>query len=486
MRRLLATAAWAAIVLTTAGAPGEQVIHWPPRAGAATQPSDADRARAFALAREAVVMLENNDVPGAETRLRQAISIVPDKAVWRFNLACILTVERKLDAALDLLESATACGFTDFAVLQADPDLAPLHNMPRYQRLIARKAAITHQAALDALADLKSRFGDGYLYDVDEEQKLVFATNTDAQTLAALKTWLHDQAKSQAADLFEHTSDEFIRIVVPSLADYHKLIHQRTILGIYEDESRTLVAQRLGQVMTHEFTHALHAADQRAVGQEHPIWLREGVASLYEAADFEKGDLVPHDNFRLGFVQSAARRHALIPLAKLLRLSTRDFIAGPNLAYGQSSSLLLYLYEKNLLRKFYEEYKRTYRADATGEAALQSVTGQPLAELEQQWTRWMLARTPPATGPTLGGPTLGLRLDGAVDGLRVMMVIPQGPGFKAGIRPNDLLVAIDDREVRDYTSFAPLLNAHKPGEQVTLKLRREGKYIDVPVVLAAR
>ncbi|HZK79796.1 MAG TPA: PDZ domain-containing protein, partial [Humisphaera sp.] len=334
--------------------------------------------------------------------------------------------------------------------------------------------------------DLKSRFGADYLYEVDEDQKLIFATNIDRATLDALKVWLHDQARSQGELLFSHKSDEFIRIVVPSMADYRKLIRQRGVMGIYEDETRTLLAERMGQVMTHEFTHALHAADQRAVGQEHPVWLREGLASMYEAGEFENGQLIPADNFRLAFIQSAARRHALIPLDKLLSLTTRDFVNSPNLAYGESSSLLLYLYDRKLLRKYYDAYKASYRSDPSGGGALEAVTQMNLADLQTAWTQWMLARKSPKLLPVAGGPYLGVHFGDAIDGLKVSMILPSGPGAKAGIKLGDVIVGLNEREVRDYASFAPLLSAHKVGDEVTLKVRRDGKYIDVPVTLGHR
>jgi hypothetical protein len=462
------------------------VIAWREPSGAATQPTQMDRNRAMNYARESISFIEANDLTGAEAKLRQAIAILPDKAVWHYNLACILVARKQNDAAMQSLQRATELGFSDFTILENDADLKPLHELAAYQNLLAHKKEICQKAAERSLADLKSRFGADYLYEVDEDQKLIFATNIDRATLDALKTWLHAQAKSQGELLFSHKSDEFIRVVVPSLADYRKLVRQRGVMGIYEDETRTLLAERMGQVMTHEFTHALHAADQRALGQEHPVWLREGLASMYEAGEFENGQLIPADNFRLAFIQSAARRHALIPLEKLLALTTRDFVNNPNLAYGESSSLLLYLYDRKLLRKYYDAYKASYRSDPSGGGALEAVAGMNLTDLQAAWTQWMLARKSPQLIPAAGGPYLGVHFGDAIDGLKVSMVLPAGPGAKAGMQLGDVIVGLNDREVRDYASFAPLLGAHKVGEEITLKVRREGKYIDVPVTLGQR
>src|SRR5207253_10098982 len=119
-------------------------------------------------------------------------------------------------------------------------------------------------------------------------------------------------------------------IVLPSPGDYHKIItkiiDKRGVEGIYIHTARMLIAGRLGQVMTHEFTHALHAGDLDPLGQEHPIWLVEGLASLFEAGQVEGETLVPHDNFRLWVLQGAYRKKQLIPLAKLIAFKQPEFM----------------------------------------------------------------------------------------------------------------------------------------------------------------
>jgi len=39
--------------------------------------------------------------------------------------------------------------------------------------------------------------------------------------------------------------------------------------------------------MTHEFTHALQFGDLDPLAEEHPIWIVEGMASLFESGQFE-------------------------------------------------------------------------------------------------------------------------------------------------------------------------------------------------------
>ncbi|HEX4792528.1 MAG TPA: PDZ domain-containing protein [Humisphaera sp.] len=448
--------------------------------------SDRQRLHASDLARQALDFIAQGKYPQAEKSLREALEIVPNKATWVYNLACVLSLRDEPNAAMDCLEQAADLGFTDFTQMERDPYLITVRALPRYQKLIERKEQIRHHAADLAVEELKNKLGPKYLYEADEEHKLIFAAATDQATLDALKESLLKQAASQWDALFSHKPDEFIRIVVPTPVDFRRLVRNYAASGIYLDESRMLVAPHLGQVVVHEFTHALHAADQRAVGQEHPVWLREGLASMYEAGEFEKDVLQPRDNYRLAFVQSAARRQALVPLDRLLKYTPQDFVSHSNLAYGESSSLLLYLYQKQQLRPFYDQYKKDYVSDPSGSKTLEKITGLSLAELQKQWSAWMIDRPVPVQQPPAGGAWIGANFTAATDGLAVGVVFPNGPAANSGLKPGDVLVGIDDRDVRDTQTLIPLLAAHQPGDLVIVKIRRGETYVKAPLVLGKR
>jgi hypothetical protein len=466
----------------------------PAAAGPKLSPEQLRR-RVTQLTRRSIALLEERKLDEAEPVLLQAVSLDPTSYINLYNLACLKALRGQAEVALDYLERAADAGYTDFIHLAIDPDLTSLRDLPRYRTFVAKKPLYQRRAADRALASLKQQFGDGYLYELDEQDKLIFATNVDRETLDALKKSLKAQARSQWAQLFEHRPDEFIRVVVPSPQDYKKLIRMPGVGGIYMDGSKLLIAQRLGQVMTHEFTHALHAADRAPLDQEHPIWLVEGLGSLFEASSFEGPNhdvLVPHDNFRVTYLQHAASGSdsKLIPLEKLLKMEQPEFVNKANMAYGESSSFLLYLYEQKQLKPFYDAFKKSYDADPTGRAALEQVTGKKLPELEKDWVAWLKRRTPPpmSTGPE--GAFLGAQLGGpgteSNDGLRIGTILPKGPAEKAGLKVGDVLVAINAEALHDFQSFGPMMSRYKPGQQITLRVRRDGKYLDVPVLLGKR
>jgi putative serine protease PepD len=83
-------------------------------------------------------------------------------------------------------------------------------------------------------------------------------------------------------------------------------------------------------------------------------------------------------------------------------------------------------------------------------------------------------------GVTMGEPT------GGQDGALVQEVAPGSPAAKAGLRPGDLVVAIDGQSVADYGELGARIRAHKPGDKVTLKVVRGGNETTVTASLTQR
>lgn len=66
------------------------------------------------------------------------IEAAPDAAEAHYNLACALGRLHRTDGALDALEQAVACGWTDLVHLSLDPDLDSVRATDRYTRLVGR------------------------------------------------------------------------------------------------------------------------------------------------------------------------------------------------------------------------------------------------------------------------------------------------------------------------------------------------------------
>lgn len=68
-------------------------------------------------------------------------------------------------------------------------------------------------------------------------------------------------------------------------------------------------------------------------------------------------------------------------------------------------------------------------------------------------------------------------------GVLVQNVVPGGAGEKSGLMAEDVIVAYNDMQVSDVDQFIQLVQQTAPGSKVMLKIVRNGKEQDIPVVL---
>ena len=401
---------------------------------------DFSQQRLEGLTSRAISQLENRNYKGARASLTQALRIDPEEPTDLYNLACLDALTRHPDAAVTELRLAAEAGFDDFAHIAIDTDLTSVRGLPEYRELFTHKERYERAAADRAVANLRKQFGADYLYEIDEPDKFIFATNTDQTTLEALKKSLTDQAKSQWAQLFSHKPEGYTTVVVPSMSDYRKIQPDPSIEGFYNPATHTLIASGLGFVTTHEFTHALHFGDLEMMNQNHPTWIVEGMAVLFEQTEYRDGVLTPLPNMRFYELQFYKSEGDLVPFPRLMRLNHPDFMAVAGPGYAESGGIMLYLYDHKLLREFYDAVKADYAKDPTGKMALEQVTGKKLPALQKDWEAWMLKQTPPPlyTGPK--GAFMGVEFQDPRTmtenaGVGIRDVIKDGPAAKAGVRP---------------------------------------------------
>ena len=67
---------------------------------------------------------------------RKSLAARPDKITY-YNLACAQVKLNSTSEALDSLKKAIELGYNDAAALTRDPELAPLHDDPEFQRIVA-------------------------------------------------------------------------------------------------------------------------------------------------------------------------------------------------------------------------------------------------------------------------------------------------------------------------------------------------------------
>ncbi|MBH5135050.1 trypsin-like peptidase domain-containing protein [Streptomyces sp. HB-N217] len=101
-----------------------------------------------------------------------------------------------------------------------------------------------------------------------------------------------------------------------------------------------------------------------------------------------------------------------------------------------------------------------------------------------------LINTGKATHPVIG---ITLDMGYAGDGARVgakgseggAAVTPGGPGAKAGIKPGDVITAVDGQRVHSGEELIVKTRAHRPGDRLELTLERDGEETKVSLVLGS-
>ncbi|MCX7704297.1 MAG: PDZ domain-containing protein [Planctomycetota bacterium] len=396
-----------------------------------------------------------------------------DQVAW-YNLACAYSLLNDKKKAVEALLLAVKAGYTDFMHMENDSDLDNIRKTKEYEQLLKERDRIQKEAAARTLEQLKKQFGEGYTYAIDEERKLIFATNQSLEVLNQLKQRLYNIADALWNDFFTHRPLYYITIVCPSQQDYRKMVPNPAIGGFYNPGTRVLVAGSIGGVLDHEFCHALHFADQHGrKGQAHPIWICEGFATLLETAKCAGGHCMPHRvNYRLQMLQAAVRSGRHVPLAQFVNLPQQIYVQNAGVCYAEGRYIMMFLWEKKLLRKWYDAYTdaENFKKDQSGVLALEKVFGKPLQQIEDEWKAWLLAISQNDTREKKT--ELGLTVGECEKGVFVVSTESGSPSDKK-LLPGDMLLVINGKKIDDMSDLDSAMSGVKKGSQVKFSISRE-------------
>jgi hypothetical protein len=99
-----------------------------------------------------------------------------------------------------------------------------------------------------------------------------------------------------------------------------------------------------------------------------------------------------------------------------------------------------------------------------------------------------------APAPPGGAPSQGRRVSFGTmpdfgfegPGVKVEAVVPGSPAEKAGVKPGDVVLKLDGKDVANLRDFSEKLKGAQPGQAVKATLRRDGKELEVVVTLVER
>jgi hypothetical protein len=163
-----------------------------------------------------------------------------------------------------------------------------------------------------------------------------------------------------------------------------------TPYGYYSHADRALVMNIAtgGGTLVHEIVHPFMAANF----PDCPAWFNEGMGSLYEQCGEESGRIHGYPNWRLPGLQEAVKKKTVPPFKTLMAMNETDFYekdGGTN--YSQSRYLCYYLQQRNLLRKFYQQFLANHEKDPGGYETLKAVLGrEDMTAFQKEWQAWVL------------------------------------------------------------------------------------------------
>jgi translation initiation factor IF-1 len=417
----------------------------------------------------------------------------PENGVALYNCACAYALMKDKPNALLMLTKAIESGWVNFRHLEQDSDLDILREEPGYKAILAKKSeyiqAATEKTVGRITEGLKKRGVkvEEYRIVFDRDRNFVYVHNRSDEDLAVLRKGLEEYAEYQWTHLLQNRPQRPLYIVLLSAGDSRKVLRRR-VGGVYQAAFNTLLCGDMPtyrllktSVVVHEFTHALHFADMLTRQQMHPIWLIEGLATLFESSD-RNGEVVPRHSHRLGIVQTAIRSNRSIPWRKLMSMKQPEFLRVAGLAYAQSRYMLFYIHEKGLLKRFYDEYTKgdNYGRDKSALASFEVVFGKPIESVEREWKTWVLAQKVPPV------PFLGVSATAKDNRLTVRKVSGKSPAGKAGVRAGDVIASIDGRAVQTMNDMMAAIGARNAGDEVTVVVIRKEKELTFTAKLGSR
>jgi tetratricopeptide (TPR) repeat protein len=412
-----------------------------------------------------------------------------DYATARYNLACAYAQLGELDAAVESLRGAVEAGYLNLYQIKRDGDLDPLRAHNAYLDFLEAWPRLVDAETEDRIREAKRRLGGGYITESDDAHGLVYVT--------ALDRFSHEEMKGRIGVLFDAAIDGLfgqgletpVLVLVPNPTDYSRLVRWRGIGGLYLHDHYQLISRTTGGNLQHELIHALHWADMDRLGQRHPIWIQEGIATVFEDVRLEDGGFEPLPSWRTNIVKRLERLNMLTPIAELAAMSRGRFMEHrPHRNYAEARAVFMYLATLGKLDDWYGNYIVSFEADETGVQALEQTLGKSIDEIDEDFAAWIDELPEVQEIVTPGGASLGVVVNDREvnDGVVIKEVKPGTGAYDAGLQPEDIIISLNGERIGGVRDLIRSLGALDVGNRVRLRLRREGEYVSRYVELTPR
>ncbi|MFW6168989.1 MAG: S1C family serine protease [Planctomycetota bacterium] len=109
----------------------------------------------------------------------------------------------------------------------------------------------------------------------------------------------------------------------------------------------------------------------------------------------------------------------------------------------------------------------------------------PVDSYRDDWTRLVRGDSWGSLLQVVGRPVIGVLGEEGTDAAKITAVLPASPAERAGIQPGDLVTQLGDHQVETFDDLKRFVNQRQPGDSVTLEILRNGKKLELQVVLAS-
>jgi len=429
----------------------------------------------------------------------------PSAFVPLYNLACARSMRGDVEGAGEYVLLAIQRGFADINQLKTDPNLRAFRKTETYTQILEGWGKFLDRRLEADMDAARKQYGSRYNYSKDEKYRLAFASAYDTVTSRQAREEVRRTAdwaiKNVFNDLADESQDEYdawVMVVLPTSSDFQRWAIETygdipgtatsTLGGAYAHDQKKLVTQDLGSTLRHEFFHVLHWRSVDRLGQRHPVWIQEGLASIVEDMDqTRQGRWEPAVSWRTNSIANLAKQNKLLPIETLSAMDRQRYATNRPLAnYAMSRGVFMFIHERGKLADFYSTYTKNYAEDPSGLTALLSTLGMTSSEFDEAFRLWCRSldevyeqNSPPSLG-------IGVSLDLSSGDGPVIRQITNDSAKRAGLRPGDVLTGMNGRSVRDLNEFYRVLTGLREGQSVEVTYHRRGQHQTTTLPITGR
>lgn len=463
--------------------------------------SDAERLRT--LDAQAWASYHEGDFSSALAAWAACLELDPANARIVYNAACCQARLGRPEKAVGLLEGAVMRGFIDFDRLRTDADFESVRTHPRYLALLAGAQDAFARAADHLESAARETLGPRSMVVRDTARRLIWAAQMPQSALDEVRTRIERQLDWQQTRLFTAApldvlpgssapaQSAWVLVAVPTPQVSDALIASGRVAGAYDHVTRELITREVGPTLRHELTHALHHVDMDRRGQVHPLWIQEGLASLFEFYVWpdDPATLQPvfEDSARLNLVLRLREINALSDWDEFMTQPDADFMSDRTRAkYAEARLIFQFICERGDLARWYREYVASYADDRSGRHATEAVLGMPLSAAQKEFRVWLGGKSRLSDEIHFGKPALGMCVEDqrANDGVMVTHVFRDSAARAAGLRSRDVIVDVNGQPVHTVEEVVHAVSRGALGESFTLRIRRGDEYREFVLSLA--